>query len=181
MSFSSISPESTLTTRPLRRTRSAGASPRATESSLATSMAMAPSPRTRGEGWGEGSSRQRSRTVRKYAQTPHACPLLAYGERRASCTRCSTLRRRAVVFGLAAAGSEHVPHHLGDRLDVQPPAVVVRVAADDAAVDYLRAAVHAQVAGDVAVDVHTAAVFNGQISVDRAAHVELAALHDAHV
>src|SRR5687768_12389236 len=85
------------------------------------------------------------------------------------------LRLRLAVLALDAA------HDLGDRVDVEPAALVDGVAAEVAAVDDLGAALDDEVARDVAEDVDAAAVLDGKVSVDRAADVELAALDDAHV
>src|SRR5687767_8127138 len=87
-------------------------------------------------------------------------------------------RGRELRFALERADLS-VDHRAA--VDVQPPAVVRHVAADHAAVDDLRAAVHGEVSGDTAEDVHPPAVFDVNVAVHRAAEVELAALDDPDV
>src|SRR5688572_22226630 len=74
-----------------------------------------------------------------------------------------------------------LPVDLRGVLDVEAAAHVRRVAAEDAAVDDLPAALDRETADYAAEDVQAAAVLDEDVAVDRAAHVALAPLGNGEV
>src|SRR5215212_1506333 len=87
----------------------------------------------------------------------------------------------ALVGGFAFFLRADFAEDLGAGVDVEPPAGVEDIAADDALVHDLGAVLDEEVAGDVAEDVDPALVQDGQVAVDGAAQVKLRPLDGRNV
>src|SRR5437762_259474 len=141
MSAVSIAPEKTLTMRPFLRTRSAGASPRATARSCVS-----------------GITSNRNKSAGPAPMSVVTCQLLL--------RRCGRRSQELGDLGFAFQGFDFAVDG-GGAFDEEASALVDGAPAEHAAVDDFRAAFDGEAADDAAEDVGASAVLDDDVAVDR--------------